>query len=46
MVVEKRDDDPVIIGRIERMLRELEARHGIVAAPLELPAGISLAPAG
>lgn len=39
------EDNPDI-GRIERMLRELEARHGIATVPLELPADLSLAPAG
>jgi prepilin-type N-terminal cleavage/methylation domain-containing protein len=40
-----KDENPDI-GRIERMLRELEARHGIATLPLELSAEISLAPAG
>ena len=39
------EDEPDL-GRIERMLHELEARHGIATAPLELPAELSLAPAG
>jgi len=39
-------EDQPQIGKVERMLHELEARHGIVTAPLELPVEISLAPAG
>jgi prepilin-type N-terminal cleavage/methylation domain-containing protein len=46
LVTEDNPDTPPDIGRIEHMLRELEARHGIAVAPLDLPADLTLAPAG
>jgi hypothetical protein len=42
LVIEDQGGDDTT-GRIERMLRELEVRHGIATG---LPAGINLAPAG
>jgi prepilin-type N-terminal cleavage/methylation domain-containing protein len=42
----RKDGPRTDLGQVERILRELETRHGIATAPLELPAELSLAPAG
>jgi len=45
-LLQEDDGNPRDNARIERILRGLEARHGIATLPLELPAELSLAPAG